>query len=270
MDEFHAHGGATHSVELGAGETLAPALGVAHSHTRLDHDKVLVPHVELPFQSNAALSFHGRPEFVMASEEVQLLQAWRDGNDSAGEALVERIAGWLLRFFSTKTSSGAADLVQSTLIACVESRDRFDEGRSFRAYVLGIARKQLLMGLRKEARGRKAMALEGQSVALETSVSERLHRQRELRLLLWALRHIDIDLQILVELHYWEEMTSSEIAQVLEIPVGTIKTRLARAKRDLRKIIREARTEDIVIRSTLNNFERWAHSLAAVDLEPSQ
>ena len=62
-------------------------------------------------------------------------------------------------------------------------------------------------------------------------VAERLEEQR----LLEALRAIPLDLQMVLELHYWEGLSAPAIGEALELPVGTVKTRLRRGKQLLRE-----------------------------------
>ena len=54
-----------------------------------------------------------------------------------------------------------------------------------------------------------------------------------------AIQKLDGELRILVVLHYMEGYKVREIAGILEIPTGTVKTRLARAKRQLREHLEE-------------------------------
>jgi RNA polymerase sigma-70 factor (ECF subfamily) len=86
-------------------------------------------------------------------------------------------------------------------------------------------------------------------------------RRREQRLLLEALRRIPIDSQVVLELYYWEEMSASQTAKVLDIPEGTVRGRVRRAKELLRKeLTRLARTQK-ELESTVGDLERWAASL---------
>ena len=48
-----------------------------------------------------------------------------------------------------------------------------------------------------------------------------------------ALRRLPLDLQITIELFYWQELPIADIAAVLEIPVGTVKSRVSRARHAL-------------------------------------
>ncbi|MEZ4372915.1 MAG: sigma-70 family RNA polymerase sigma factor [Polyangiaceae bacterium] len=44
-----------------------------------------------------------------------------------------------------------------------------------------------------------------------------------------ALQRLPLDLQMAIELYYWEELSVAELAEALEIPAGTVKSRLHRA-----------------------------------------
>jgi RNA polymerase sigma factor (sigma-70 family) len=84
--------------------------------------------------------------------DVELLRAWRDGNAEAGNELVRRNFMSVYRFFVNKASDDVDDLIQRTFLACVEGRDRLREDASLKAYILGIARNQLLMHMRRRER----------------------------------------------------------------------------------------------------------------------
>lgn len=68
-------------------------------------------------------------------DDVALLQAWREGDGHAGDALVTRHYKSVLRFFELRTRA-AEDLTQRTFLACVEGRDRIQLANGFRAYLL--------------------------------------------------------------------------------------------------------------------------------------
>jgi RNA polymerase sigma factor (sigma-70 family) len=196
-------------------------------------------------------------------DDAALLTRWRAGDLPAGGALVRRHVGALERFFRGKTAD-LADLVQQTLAACVRARDRVPEGLHFRAYLLGIARNVLLHDLRRRGRKPEPDALDEHAVAgpSELSPSRVVAVRDERRLLLRALRRLPFELQWVIELHYWEGMRQDDVAAVLDVPPGTIKSRLSRAKKLLRAQI-EALADDPALRaSTVDDFERWARELA--------
>lgn len=196
--------------------------------------------------------------------DAELLARWRAGDAQAGGALVRRHVATLARFFRGKTPD-IADVVQQTLTACVQAAGRVPEGLEFRAWMLGIARNVLLHDLRRRGRKPAPDGLDDQALAApsELSPSRAVAARDERRLLLRALRRLPFDLQWLIELHYWENLRQDDVAAVLGVPPGTIKSRLSRAKRLLRAQV-EALAEDPALRtSTVDDFERWARELAA-------
>ena len=71
-------------------------------------------------------------------------------------------------------------------------------------------------------------------------------------------------MQVALELFYWEELSVTEIADVLETPVGTVKSRLQRARVRLDEILVELSSSDeSLLKSTMDNFEMWAKDLQA-------
>lgn len=194
--------------------------------------------------------------------DIDLLERWRSGDDAAGEELVGRHFPSVYMFFDTKVNEGVDDLTQRTFLACVEARDRVREGANFKAYLFGIARKQLLKYFARIRRHNRIDELGDMSLHdLDGSPSRVIAKQQEQKLLVQALRQIPIDLQIALELHYWEEMSLADIAGVLEIPVGTVKSRLFRAREIVKERILELEGSTDLARTTIDNLERWAKSM---------
>jgi len=194
---------------------------------------------------------------------MELLLAWRAGDNEAGSRLLRRHFRTLYRFFRSKVDTGVEDLVQQTMLACADGVHRFRGDASFKTYLLAIARTQLLMHLRKHARkGKQVVELETSVADVLGSPSVEVAGKDEQRLVLRALRHIPVDLQIAVELHYWEEMRIEDIADVVGIPAGTVKSRLNRARRLVREWILQAEEAPAALReTTAGDVEGWALSL---------
>jgi RNA polymerase sigma factor (sigma-70 family) len=201
---------------------------------------------------------------VNAHDDMQLLQAWRAGSKEAGTTLFRRHFSTVFLFFQSKVTVHVEDLVQRTFLACLEAGDRLDELRSFKAYLMGIARHQLLRHFTEQDVGKRRQDLLAASAEEITgSPSQVIARHDEQRVLLTALRRLPLDLQITIELFYWEQMRLVDIADVLDIPPGTVKSRLFRAKQLLREHIDAVEASDETRRSTIRNLESWARSLSA-------
>jgi RNA polymerase sigma-70 factor (ECF subfamily) len=168
--------------------------------------------------------------------DIELLEAWQQGDADAGSRLLRRHFRTLFRFFRSKVNDGVDDLVQQTMLACSESAHRFRGESSFRTYLLAIARTQLLMHLRRFSRkGKQLNPLETSIADVLGSPSVALAAKDEQDVVVAALQHIPLELQMTLELYYWEELKVTEIAEVLEIPLGTVKSRMNRG----RKMVKE-------------------------------
>jgi RNA polymerase sigma-70 factor, ECF subfamily len=191
------------------------------------------------------------------SSDAELLEAWRGGRQDAGQALFQRYYDSVYRFFRNKVSDEIADLVQQTFMACVEGRDRVREMSSFRSYLFAVAHNILRTHLRASYRGQ---GIEFDEIAvrdLSPGPSSLIVRRREHRLLLEALRSIPLAQQVLLELRYWEQLRTPEIAEILDIPDNTVRSRLHRAQEALKAAMeRLARTPE-ELASTLSNLDDW-------------
>ncbi len=166
--------------------------------------------------------------------DLELLAAWRDGDRSAGNKLLARHFDSLYRFFASKVGDDAEDLIQNTLLACVKYIDKVAAASSFRAYLFTIASHQLYAHLRRNAREGQVLDFTvASAVELGLSPSGVAAKRQQDQLLTIALRRLPLELQIVLELGYWEELTAREIATVLELPLGTTKSKIRRAKAHL-------------------------------------
>lgn len=197
----------------------------------------------------------------MADDDEPLLRAWREGDRKAGEALVDRHFAALRRFFRTKVPE-PADLVQRTFLACLEHLDRFRGDSSFRSFLFAIAHNLLRKHYREQAGPRGKVDLGTVSAEeLQPSPSQVLAASNEKRLLLRALRRLSVEQQVLLELHYWERLKLAELAVVLELPVGTVKTRMRAARKRLEALIAELSASPGLLESTLTHLDEWARGL---------
>ncbi len=207
---------------------------------------------------------HAYPGSVV--DEFALLRAWQGGDAQSGSQLLRRYAGPLYHFFLTKTdSTSAEELTQATFEACARHHRQIEHAASLRAYLFGIARKKLLQH-RDEWRRRASRhdALEQSVVANLTSPSVAVARSQQQQLVLRALLRLPLDFQIAVELHYWEDMSIAEIAAVLEVAPGTVKSRLFRARDLLRDAIVKVANDADLSRATLHGLDEWIASLQRI------
>jgi len=123
----------------------------------------------------------------------------------------------------------AEEATQQTFIGLWRGRDRFDPQRSLAAWIFGIARKAAIDVYRRERRG-PATTAQDPEIAVEGFSAERLWEVWEVRR---AVEELPPEEAAIVRLAHFYQMTHSEIAAHLAIPVGTVKSRSHRAHRRL-------------------------------------
>jgi len=186
-------------------------------------------------------------------EDLNLLARWRDGDQVAGRALFKKYFDQLYRFFATKCEE-PDEMVQATFLAMVKARDQFSGRSSLRTYLFTIARHELYRHLRSLRRDRQFDPELSSIADLATSIGGRLVRGEEHRKLTEALRRLPVEQQTLLELHYWEDLDAAALAEVFEVPAGTIRVRLHRARTALK--------EAMQVPGTLEDLDTIAKSFA--------
>ncbi|WP_275943097.1 sigma-70 family RNA polymerase sigma factor [Pseudenhygromyxa sp. WMMC2535] len=97
---------------------------------------------------------------------------------------------------------------------------------------------------------------------LDPGPSSVIAERQEQRLLLEGLRAISVNYQVVLELHYWEQLSTKEIAAVLGVPAGTVRSRLQRAREALEAAIGALSRSPAMLESTLTRLDDWAQHCA--------
>lgn len=197
--------------------------------------------------------------------DLALLDAWRGGDRRAGSALFLRHYTLVNRFFRSKANAAdVADLIQSTFVACIEAKDRYEGTGAFKSYLLGIAFRRLCRHYRSAQRFAARVDFASVSACdLAPSPSQLVAARQEQRLILAALRRIPLAHQVLLELIFWEDFTAADAAAVLEIPLGTAKSRIRRARQLLREQLEAQADGPAALASTLTRLDDWARDVRA-------
>jgi len=201
---------------------------------------------------------------VDGPSDAQLLERWRAGDRGAAQALTRRHYASVLRYFELNASSVAEDLAQATFMAAVERAADVRDADAFRAYLMGIARRQLALYLRGLVRHADYGELDDDAPQ-RTQMSTLLARSREQVLVLRALATLPRRPQLLLVLFYWDRMRSPELAEAFGVPQSTIRTQLQRARERLRLRMEELAGVGAV---RVDDDEEWLPALLASVLTP--
>jgi len=160
-------------------------------------------------------------------------------------AIFDRHASVLLRFLVRRAGRDlGATLLGELFRVAFERRASFDlERTSARPWLFGIATNLLMHRSRSDARQARATRVIEADPLVEraSSIQREIVEEVDARLLLptvvAALRLIPEGEREALLLFAWEELTYPEIAEALDVPVGTVRSRIHRARKRLRELL---------------------------------
>jgi RNA polymerase sigma-70 factor, ECF subfamily len=166
----------------------------------------------------------------LADEDV--MQLVRRGDARAFEVIYERhsAAAFSLAYRMMGTRAGAEDVTQDAFLSLWRSGARYDRARgSVRTWVLGIVHHRAIDALRRatvhDRRRASDEGIEERFEARERTDTEAARRE-EAGTVRGALSSLPADQSQVIELAYFGGFTHTEIADMLDAPVGTVKGRM--------------------------------------------
>lgn len=181
-------------------------------------------------------------------DESTLIQLASQHNEQACEALVfeHQQAVFRLAYLFTGDPDEAEDVTQESFIRAFRFLDKFDPERSFRPWVLSIAAnlarnrlrsfKRYLSILKGAARREQERASIDPSQPTPAADAQELWR---------TVRKMSLEDQQVIYLRYFLELSEEETSAALQIPEGTVKSRLHRALSRLRARLEPERTDAV-------------------------
>lgn len=156
--------------------------------------------------------------------------------------IFDRHARTLHRYLRRRIGSpDADDLLAETFLVAFERRSRYDQAvADARPWLFGIATNLLRRFARSEARAYRALARTGVDrvgPAVEDRVAERVDADAAHRALAAPLARLSRRDRDALLLYAWADLSYQEVAQALRIPVGTVRSRLHRARGQLRAVL---------------------------------
>jgi RNA polymerase sigma-70 factor (ECF subfamily) len=200
---------------------------------------------------NGVVGIHGSHNLVERSLDPaqSLVSRCLSGDEAAWEELVRQhtrqVYGLCYRF--TGSGSEAQDLTQEVFLRVFRTLKTFRSAEgSFGTWLARVARNLLIDHYRRTRQERVTDPIEEQLVVLEekgATASERpdhaLAGREASQILQAALRKLSPDLREAVILRDLQEMEYREIAEVLGIPEGTVKSRINRGRAELTRLLRK-------------------------------
>ena len=185
------------------------------------------------------------PEEVEApidtAEEAEALARVRRGDPAAYAVLVMLHAPMAKRLaVLSGAGSEADDVVQEAFVKAFRALPRYREGAGFRAWLLRIVvneTRNLQRGRSRRAQRELRVVTDESAVQPVTDPADEAVTSTRRAALLDAVNALPVDLREVVTCRYLLELSEAETAQALDIPPGTVKSRLHRALGSLREVM---------------------------------
>jgi RNA polymerase sigma-70 factor (ECF subfamily) len=173
-----------------------------------------------------------------ARDDQALLLAVTDGDREALRALYERHAPWLLFRLARRCADPnlVEETVQDTFVAVWRKPAAYRGRGEVAAWIWGIAIRRLVDRVRWGTRRRIPLARVGRSQPV-LSAEEQVLLGVEHGDLAGALNRLSPELRAVLQVTVLDGLTTREAARLLGIPQGTVKTRLMRAREQLREAL---------------------------------
>lgn len=172
------------------------------------------------------------------SEYARLISLTLAGNrDAFGELYEATIKDvYNTVYFLIREPSDAEDVIQEIYIQLYRSLEKFDVSRPFRPWLMGVVMRQIQAHRRKSwTHMRIIKKAEQIDQAVVYDISSEVVNKLSNHSLLESVDRLPYKLKLVVILHYMNDYTQEEIAATLEIPLGTVKSRIHAALQKMRK-----------------------------------
>ena len=184
--------------------------------------------------------FHLKP--LRGQTDEQLMARAAAGSDTAFEELYRRFARRLKGFFFLQLGGNeelAADATHDVFLRAYEARDRYQEGRRVDTWLFTIAYNICRNHYRSNAYEAQLLATLDAEPVNDQQIEVELDEATLDQALEQALAELPLPLHQIFSLHYQEELTVPQIAEIVGIPEGTVKSRLHKTMNIIRKKLKK-------------------------------
>jgi RNA polymerase sigma-70 factor (ECF subfamily) len=174
--------------------------------------------------------------------DEQLMQQAAAGSDTAFEELYRRYARRLKGFFFLQLGGDeelAADATHDVFLRAYEARSRYQEGRRVDTWLFTIAYNICRNHYRSNAYEAQFLANLDAEPVTNQQIEVQLDQAALDEALAQVLAELPAPLHQIFSLHYQEELTIPQIAEIVGVPEGTIKSRLHKTMNIIRKKLKQ-------------------------------
>ncbi|PCJ59239.1 MAG: hypothetical protein COA79_11100 [Planctomycetota bacterium] len=187
--------------------------------------------------------------------DTELMLKFQEGDEKAFDLLIEKYYKLVFNYFCHMSwdKTMAEDICQEVFVKLYKSGDKYKPVTTFKAYLFTIARNVFIDNYRKQKK-RKTLSLDVEygsnkfSDMIEargpnpSEVIDSNERLNKIMAAVYRLPEILKDVFLLSEI---ENLKYAEISEILDIPVGTVKSRMFNAVKKLRELLKGLQTNEV-------------------------
>jgi RNA polymerase sigma-70 factor (ECF subfamily) len=167
----------------------------------------------------------------------EIVQQCKNGNYEAWNMIVDRYAKTIynlaLNFFNNRED--AEDITQDVFLKVYNNIDKFREDKSFNSWLVKLSTNYCIDHWRKSKRSAKRVDLSDDLMKTEHTPEDSAVKEYDVANLRNKMSDLDPDLRLLLIMRDIQNHSYQEIAEILNLPLGTIKSRINRARIRLAK-----------------------------------
>lgn len=202
---------------------------------------------------------HARMRFVeVLDNEKDVVIEWKTGNKKAYELLVRHYMtdAYLIAYGFVGDSEDARDLSQDAFVKAYQARESFDSNRPFYPWLYKILKNHCLNFIKRASR-RGGSLYYDDNPARERFASptptplQHLERKERKRIVRAAIELLSEDHREIIVLKNFKSCSYAEISDILDVPIGTVMSRLYYARKSLKELIERIESEGLPESDTL-------------------
>jgi RNA polymerase sigma-70 factor (ECF subfamily) len=202
---------------------------------------------------------HARERFTQVLDnEKDVVIEWKKGNKKAYEELVRQYMAdaFLVAQGFVGDADDARDLSQDAFIKAYQARDSFDASRPFYPWLYKILKNHCLNFLKRGARRTTSLYYEDNPdrerfASSSPTPLQDLERDERKQIVRAAVEQLSEDHREIIVLKNFKDYAYADIAEILDIPIGTVMSRLYYARKALKELIERIELEGLPETNTL-------------------
>ena len=180
----------------------------------------------------------------MEDSKVELIKLVEDTKKEDKDAFAKLIEKVKLKLYKTamailKNDEDACDAIQETLLKAYQNINTLKNNEFFTTWIIRILINNCYDIVRKN---KKITYLDDNLLSSQDTYYDLYAQESSLE---YVLNKLDKDLKLVTVLYYYDDMSIGQISEIINIPEGTVKSRLSRARDKIYSILKEEEGENV-------------------------